>query len=162
VKIFITRHGEAGYSGTSDAERPLTDKGIAASKMTGQFCKKIDVAFTEVYSSPMVRAQETAKQIVESFPGVTIHATEYLTPESDPKNIFEEIKHHTRDSQILFVTHEPFASMCISILISGNIQSRIVMKNNTLACVEVDGAAGRGTGKLLWLETLETMQHILA
>jgi phosphohistidine phosphatase len=162
MRILIVRHGEAGFDGTTDAERSLTENGVAASKTVGLFCKKIGISFSTVYCSPMVRTQQTASNIMEQYPGTPVQTTEHLTPESDPKNIFEEIKHHTRDTQLLFVTHEPFASICISLLISGNIQSKIVMKNNSLACIEVDGTVGRGTGRLLWLETLENMQHILA
>ena len=123
--------------------------------------KKKEVQFSYAFSSPLTRAHQTAKITLEQIQTPKITVLEHLTPESNPQHLFEELHHYSSDSRILIVTHEPFASTCISTLISGSEQSRIVMKTTSMACVKIDGHAGRGTGRLLWLLTSDIMKQVL-
>lgn len=160
MKIFILRHGEAGLNTGSDNDRMLTDAGEIASKNVGAFCKKSGLYFTHVLVSPITRARQTARFVMELLPSVPIEETEFLTPDSDPKNLFNHLRSFTNESRILCVTHEPFASACISTLISGTETTHIVMKPASFACVETVGVPSRGNGKLLWLMTSELIRSI--
>ena len=161
MHLYFLRHGEAAFNPHGDSSRTLTETGIANSHMTAAYCIKLGIIFSSIYSSPILRARQTAEIVAEKYPQIQIWITEHLTPESDPRNLFEEIKHHTSDSKILFVTHEPFASTCISALIGTTEHSRITMKTNSLAYVETDGSVHRGSGRLLWLSTPEMMKLLL-
>ncbi len=158
MHLYFLRHGEAAFTPLGDSERVLTKIGIESADTAAKYCLKLGISFSHIYSSPIIRAQQTAEILKNYFPQLKIHPTDHLTPESDPRNLFEEIRHHTNDSRILLVTHEPFASRCISQLISGTEQSQIVMKTTSLAYVETEGSIGRGSGKLLWLSTNELMR----
>ncbi|MDD8019555.1 MAG: phosphohistidine phosphatase SixA [Bacteroidota bacterium] len=162
MKVYFLRHGEASFSARSDAERELTDDGISSAKNTAHFCVKSKISFSAVYASPLRRAQHTAKIILEHYPSVKLHTASCLTPNAHPDDLFSELSHHTSDSRILLVTHEPFASTCIATLISGVPSCRIVMKTTSLACVEVDRTIAPGSGKLLWLLTPIMMKKLLS
>ena len=159
--LFFLRHGEAGYNAATDADRELTIEGEEASKQIGLFCKKNGIVFTHALVSPITRAQQTAKLVLENLPPVTIETCEHLTPNSDPRNLFEELKHFTDSNVILLVSHEPFCSTAISQLINGAGQAAVIMKTTTLACVEVHLPVGKGMGKLHWLIPHNVVKNIL-
>ena len=159
--LYFLRHGEAGMNFPSDFERELTDGGLGASRSIGAFCKKAGISFTNVISSPLIRAKQTAQVVAKNFPGTQIEESEFLTPDSDPKNLFNFLQSFTSGSKILLVTHEPFASTCISTLISGTETANLIMKTISLACVETHGTPTRGNGKLQWLIPSDIIRQLL-
>lgn len=161
MTLFFLRHGEAGMNFPSDFERELTDAGITASQAIGKFSKKTGIVFSHILTSPLVRATQTAKEIGKEFKDIHIEETEFLTPDSDPKNLFNFLRSFTLGSKILLVTHEPFASTCISTLISGNESANIIMKTTSLACIKTHGLPIRGNGNLQWLISSDTIQHLV-
>lgn len=161
MKLYFLRHGEAGHNGASDFERELTERGETDSKNIGAFCQKTKIFFTHVLVSPLVRAKQTARLVMDQLPAVPVEETEFLTSSSDPKNLFNLLRSFTNESRILCVTHEPFASTCISTLISGTESAHIVMKPASFACVETDGPPTRGNGKLLWLHNADLIRSLL-
>ncbi len=160
MTLFFLRHGEAGMNFPSDFERELTDAGVTASQAIGKFCRQTGIGFTQILTSPLVRAVQTAKEIGKEFKDIHIEETEFLTPDSDPKNLFNFLRAFTSGSKILLVTHEPFASTCISTLISGTESANIIMRTTSFACVETHGSPIRGNGNLHWLITSETIQQL--
>lgn len=159
--LFFLRHGEAGHNFPSDVERELTDDGKRASKNVGKFCAEMNIRFTHALVSPLVRAKQTAHLVLKKLPEVSLAETEHLTPESDPKDLFELFRTFSHESKILLVTHEPFVSNCISVLISGAETTNVAIKTATFACIETSGAPSYGNGRLLWLINSNIIQHFL-
>jgi phosphoserine phosphatase len=85
TRVVLVRHGQSTYNalglyqGCSD-ESILTEKGCSAASKTGAYLKGL--AFDAIYSSPLKRAQQTAREILEAMsPTVdpnTIHITDLL------------------------------------------------------------------------------------
>ena len=161
MTLYFLRHGEAGMNFPSDFERELTDSGKIASQQVGKFCKKLNIEFTHIFTSPLIRAKQTAQEIANNFPNITIEESEFLTPDCDPKNLYNFLHSFTSSSRILLVTHEPFVSTCISTLISGMEITNIIMKTTTLACIETHGSPIRGNGKLLWVIPSDIVQQMI-
>lgn len=161
MKIYILRHGEAEKYTPTDFDRKLTEQGEADSKNVGLFCAKTNIYFTHIFVSPFTRAKQTARLVAEQLPPAPIEETDFLTPNADPKNLFNLLRSFTGESRVLCVTHEPFASTCISTLISGTESSHVVMKPASLACVETDGPPARGNGTLLWLLNEHLMNALM-
>lgn len=159
--LFFLRHGEAGHHYETDFERELTNDGKHASTNVGKFCAKMNIHFTHALVSPLVRAKQTAHAVLQKLPAVSLVETEHLTPESDPRNLFEFLRSYSNDSRILLVTHEPFVSTCLSSLISGTEGVNLVMKPATIVSVETTGAPSRGNGRLRWLVTPQIIEHLL-
>ncbi len=149
--LYFLRHGEAGTNFSSDAERELTDRGIASVRSVGKFLSARNILITRLLCSPLLRARQTAETLVQEIPPIDLEVTEHLTPESDPKHLLMLLRNFLPESAILCVTHEPFASTCLSTLISGNESANIAMKTAAIACVETNGFPSRGNGRLLWL-----------
>ncbi|MFA5833873.1 MAG: phosphohistidine phosphatase SixA [Bacteroidota bacterium] len=159
--LFFLRHGEAGHHYNTDFERELTNDGKHAAANVGKFFTEMNMHFTHAFVSPLVRAQQTAQTVLQKLPPVVLTETKHLTPESDPRNLFELLRSYSNDSGILLVTHEPFVSTCISTLISGTENVNVVMKPTTLACVETTGAPSHGNGRLRWIVTPQIIEHLL-
>ncbi|MEH6547705.1 MAG: histidine phosphatase family protein [Sneathiella sp.] len=62
VKIYLVRHGEAGGSWDNTADPGLSDKGISQADAVGRLLNET-IAPINIFSSPLKRAQETAKPI---------------------------------------------------------------------------------------------------
>ncbi len=159
--LYFLRHGEAGHNFPSDFERELTDDGKRASKNVGKFCAEMNIRFTHALVSPLVRAKQTAHFVLKKLPEVSLVETQHLSPESDPGNLFELLRTFSLESKILLVTHEPFVSNCISVLIGRTETTNVAMKTSSLACIETSGAPSHGNGRLLWLVNAGIIQHFL-
>ena len=159
--LYFLRHGQAGHNFPSDFERELTDDGRHASKNVGKFCAKINIHFTHAFVSPLVRAKQTAHAVLQKLPNVTLIETEHLTPDSDPRNLFELLRTNSNENKILLVTHEPFVSSCISLLISDSENVNVVMKPATIACVETTVSPAPGNGRLKWILSPQIIEHLL-
>ncbi|NUN68412.1 MAG: phosphohistidine phosphatase SixA [Bacteroidetes bacterium] len=156
--LYLLRHGQAGQSAPTDFERELTGEGLIESSNVGTFLAAKEVHFTHAFVSPLVRAQQTLRAVLAPLPNFPVATSEYLTPDSDPRNILELLRTIPADSRVLLVTHEPFVSACISMLISSSETAQITMKPATLACVETRGVPARGSGTLRWLLPPETIR----
>ena len=68
MNIYIIRHGETDWNAQrklqGQADVPLNEKGRRLAALTAEAMK--DISFAEAYSSPLVRAMETAKTILGS------------------------------------------------------------------------------------------------
>ncbi len=62
MKIYVMRHGETAWNAEGKiqgrADIPLNENGRELARITGEALK--DVPFTRVYTSPLIRAKETA------------------------------------------------------------------------------------------------------
>ncbi len=151
--IYILRHGKAGHHAVSDFDRELTKEGMSDSFMIGKFCATTNLLFTHAVTSPLIRARQTADEVLKSTLNVPLSVSDYLTPEADPRKLLKHLHTFSANSRILLVTHEPFAGKCISTLICGNPAAGVRMNTTSLACIETIGLPNEGNGKLLWLVT---------
>jgi phosphohistidine phosphatase len=64
MRLYFLRHAEA-LDGLDDAARPLSPRGHEQAREMGRFLKKAGVQFDAAFSSPLVRARETAERVLE-------------------------------------------------------------------------------------------------
>ncbi len=148
MNLYFLRHGEAGFNAPTDFDRELTTGGEQAASNVGRFCAKSSIHFSRILTSPLVRATQTANFVQQELPDTTIEECEFLTPDSDPRNLLEHLRSFSMDSSLLLVTHEPFVSACISSLISGTESVNIQMRPATLVHIETSGVPSRGNGRV--------------
>jgi phosphohistidine phosphatase len=69
-ELWLLRHGEAEPHGTRpDAERRLTEHGIREARAAGAALRELRVAPSAVFTSPRVRALQTAQLACEALGG---------------------------------------------------------------------------------------------
>jgi phosphohistidine phosphatase len=155
MRIYFFRHGlaEANEDGAlADSERQLTSRGVVRTENAARFLDALRVRPGLLYSSPLVRARQTAdilgarlqlavKIAPELAPGFTVDALEQLTQGLGDKE------------EVMLVGHEPdFSSTIITLTGLG----RVVMKKGGLARVDVT-AERPMRGHLVWLFTPKVM-----
>jgi phosphohistidine phosphatase len=63
-ELWLLRHGEAAPAGPGqDDQRPLTARGEGQALAAGRALAALGVTFAHVFSSPRVRARETARRV---------------------------------------------------------------------------------------------------
>jgi phosphohistidine phosphatase len=149
--IYLLRHGDAVDAARfEDSERPLSDFGRRQASAVGAYLAGSQAGIQQIYCSPLLRAQQTGEVVQRELGQVPIQSTEVLLSSRDPRDIVQELKRNTVKS-VLLIGHEPHLSRTISLLLWGDIRSRVEMKKCSLACVSTPDPPEEGRGVLQWL-----------
>ncbi|PJF28091.1 MAG: phosphohistidine phosphatase SixA [Phototrophicales bacterium] len=145
MELYFLRHGEAEDYRPDDHSRALTPKGKARLQTATSIMKKLDLNISHIYTSPRIRALQTA-QIAGEALGIEPQITEHLNYGFNHVALQTILAPHADDARIMLVGHEPTFSQTIAYLTGGNIN----MKRGGLARVDV-GKANLQSGILVWL-----------
>lgn len=138
--LWLLRHGEAEPHGTRpDARRALTKRGVRQARAAGLALANRRVKFDAVFTSPRVRALDTAKLACEALDGLEPAVYPPLSSGFDAVNARELIAANGSRGHVLVVGHEPDFSQTIHDLTGG----RVDLKKGGLACVRVSGGGGQ-------------------
>lgn len=155
MTIFILRHGQAEAQLTTDDARQLTDKG--RSDTTRVVCARVaDMAsLTQIWASPLVRAQQTAKIAASYFPQLKIQTTELLIPEANPQALMDwldEVNSQLTNANqsVLLVSHQPLVGSLVNMLCN-KPDDYYPMGTSSLAAIRAQVIAA-DMGDLLWLD----------
>jgi phosphohistidine phosphatase len=155
MKIYILRHGIADdqQSGQPDSERALTSDGKKKLRNVLRAAGAAGVAPSLILTSPLRRAVQTAELAAEilDYRGGLLR-TNSLEPGSHPRLVWEEIRVHKEQPQILLAGHEPLFSSLTAFLL-GCPDLQIDFKKGALACVEIARFSAQPHGALKWLLT---------
>lgn len=144
MRFYLLRHGIA-VDGTPDAERELTKEGISNTRQMAARLKSLGVKLDHLYSSPLVRARQTAEIVGEAL-GVTVEIRKEVGPGFSIASLETLIRDLDRDNTVMFVGHEPDFSTTITSLSGG----RVIMKKGGLARIDVISDQPL-LGELVWL-----------
>ena len=138
-QLWFLRHGDAEPHGTrADSERRLTERGKAQSRDAGAALKALGVEPSVIYTSPKVRARDTAR-IAGRELGREPVEHEGLAGGFDAGQALElATTGDESDGPVLFVGHEPDFSQVVHDLTGG----RVDMKKGGVAGVRLDGSRG--------------------
>jgi phosphohistidine phosphatase len=131
--LWLLRHGDAEPDAPTDAERRLTPKGERQARTAGAALAAERVRFAAVFTSPRVRALETARLACKAL-GAEAVVHEPLSGGFDA----EEARSLLQSDPVLLVGHEPDFSQIVADLTGG----RIDLKKGGIAVVRVDGTRG--------------------
>jgi phosphohistidine phosphatase len=136
--LWLLRHGDAEDHGApSDFERRLTARGERQSRAAGQTLKRLGVNLEQVFTSPRVRALDTARLACEALALEPI-VHQPLAGEFDAEDAAELIAVVSDGGVVLLVGHEPDMSDLVRSLTG----ARIAMKKGGLAEVALAGGHG--------------------
>lgn len=162
MKLYLLRHGDAADPNDprypTDAARPLTPKGIKRTRQLANGLRQMDITFDVIYSSPLVRARQTAEIVARSLKlEKKLHFTNHLALEGAFVDILVQIE-HTRPAAktVLLVGHEPLLSGLISLLCTGGPLLGLTMKKGGLCRLEL---ATVKAGRCAMLEWFLTPRH---
>lgn len=148
MKLYLIRHAEAA-PGEDDAARPLTDAGRAAARSLGEVLRDKGVRLDAVVSSPLVRAVQTADEVLAGFAGTPArHECDDLAFGGKRKRLTRFVGKLGVES-VALVGHMPDLASYTAWLLGGK-NARIDIAKPGVACLEFD-EFGKGGGTLQWL-----------
>ncbi|WP_181197605.1 SixA phosphatase family protein [Enhygromyxa salina] len=122
--LTLVRHGDAESSTNDlrDIGRCLSIEGRAEASATGQALASRAVAPSHAWSSPLVRAVQTAELIVAALDfGGVIEARDDLFPDSRPPSLFNALAELPADADLLVVGHMPYMAAAASALLDSHV-----------------------------------------
>jgi phosphohistidine phosphatase len=151
-EIYLVRHAiaaERGEEWPDDSRRPLTERGIARFKEGVAGLLELDVAVDEIFTSPLVRAKQTAELLaagLESKPSVKL--LDALSPGHAPAAVMTQLAKAARRRRIALVGHEPGLGELAAHIIGA--QRPLPFRKGGVCRIDIEGLTSRRAGALVW------------
>jgi phosphohistidine phosphatase len=143
-QLWLLRHGEAvPHDAKPDHERELTPRGERQATDAGVALACLGLEFSACYTSPKVRARDTARLACAALNVEPEEAGALADGSFAREDALELLLGHGGDARVLLVGHEPTFSQIVHDLTGG----RIEFKKGGVAGMRV----ARGGGELLVL-----------
>src|SRR5690349_24885154 len=137
-QLWLLRHGEAEPHGSAnDDDRRLTERGEGQSRAAGRALAALEITFQAVYTSPKVRARDTALLACETLGDEPI-VTPVLADGFSVQDARDLLLGVEPDGRILVVGHNPDFEQVVHDLTGG----RVDFKKGGLAGVRLEGSLG--------------------
>lgn len=137
MNLYLVRHGSASDH-QNDDKRELSTAGKRQARALGRFLRKSGAVFRAAYSSPLLRARQTAEILLAitneknridlNFAGAMLNATTV----DDFKDWLTQLG---KGGDILLVGHEPSLSARIQSLLRIADATTFEMKKGACACI---------------------------
>ncbi len=156
MRLYFFRHAiaEDADEETSDEQRALTEEGIAKTQRAAQVLKALGVQPDHMFSSPLVRAAQTA-EILAGVLGVEVETRQELAPGFSITGL-ETLTRDFNKEEIMLVGHEPDFSTTITSLTGG----RVTVKRGGLARIEIVSRRPL-LGQLVWLLAPKVFEQLV-
>ena len=142
-QLWLLRHGEAvPHDSKPDQERELTARGERQALAAGAALARLGAEFGACYTSPKVRARQTAALACRSL-GIEPVAEDSLAEGFDRADAIALLRAHGDDARVLVVGHDPDFSQVVHDFTGG----RVDFKKGAIAAVREE----RGSGELIVL-----------
>ena len=137
-QLWLLRHGEAvPHESKPDDERELTARGERQAATAGAALARLGQEFAAVYTSPKVRAADTAKLAAEAL-NVEPETEDVLANGFDRDDALELLARHDADARVLVVGHDPSFTQVVHDLTG----ARVDFKKGAVAAVRMQGGQG--------------------
>jgi phosphohistidine phosphatase len=137
-QLWLLRHGEAEpHDARPDDERRLTERGEDQARAAGRALAALEITFQAVYTSPKVRARDTALLACEPL-GEEPIVTPVLAGGFSVQDARDLLLGVEPDGRILVVGHNPDFEQVVGDLTGG----RVDFKKGGLAGVRLEGSLG--------------------
>ena len=133
AQVWFLRHGEAEpHDARPEPERRLTERGERQARSAGIALARLEVNFQRVFTSPYVRALDTARIACEAL-GVEPEARDVLAGDFDAGAARALLDEAGPEARVLVVGHEPDFSQTVEELTGGTID----LKKGGIAAVRI-------------------------
>lgn len=140
MQVFLIRHAEAVHEtlALGDPHRHLTANGRRQARAIGDRLRWHDCVPTHIWSSPLVRAIQTAELVASGLHSeVAVDTLPALAPDENPRSVIAAITVLAASAIIILVGHEPGLSAVGALLVG---QSDFASLAKAQAARIVDGS----------------------
>ena len=153
-ELYLIRHAiaaERGEEWPDDDKRPLTARGVARFKEAVEGLKKLEAGtgIDEIFTSPLVRAKQTADLLAAGLPGKpTVKILDALAPGHTPGSVMAQLARTARRRRIALVGHEPSLGELAAHLIGAG--RALPFKKGGVCRIDIESLTSRRPGALTW------------
>lgn len=160
--MYLVRHAVAAERGDEwpdDAKRPLTERGIARFRECVKGLGPLDVAIDEIFTSPLIRAKQTADLLAAGVTGKpAVKLLDALAPGHTSAQVMAQLAKSAKRRRIALVGHEPdFGELAAHLL---GAQRAVPFKKGGVCRIDVESLTSRRAGSLIWFATPRMLRHI--
>jgi len=161
-ELYLVRHAiaaERGEEWPDDAKRPLTERGIARFKEVVKGLNALDLAVDEVFTSPLIRAKQTAEVLAAGVTGKpSVKLLDALAPGHTAVQTMSQLAKSAKRRRIALVGHEPDLGELAAHLLGA--QRAVPFKKGGVCRIDVESLTSRRAGSLIWFATPRMLRHI--
>jgi len=143
MRLCFVRHADA-LPGADDAARPLSERGQEQARKLGGYFKDLGVVFNAAYTSPLLRARQTAKLILKRrllAKGAKLAVTDALLNETSKADFERWLSELPPAEHVLLVGHAPSLDEHLAKLLGVADPEAVALRKGAVAVVETE--AGR-------------------
>jgi|GEM_PF-323047 len=162
MHVYLIRHATAFERDRErwpdDGLRPLTRAGVREFREAAAGIARLAPRPRRLYTSPLLRALETADILtaVAGWPRATVTPT--LAPQEPVQRALAVLREQEIES-VALVGHEPHLTMLLTAAVAGaRARAQLALAKGGAACIEFEGAVRAGSGTLAWLLTPDALR----
>jgi phosphohistidine phosphatase len=160
--LYIVRHAiaaERGEEWPDDDKRPLTEKGIVRFKDGLAGLTWLDVSLDEIFTSPLVRAKQTADLLAAGIAGKpAVKLLGALAPGQSPDEVMAQLARVARRRRIALVGHEPGLGELAAHLLGA--RRPLAFRKGGVCRIDLQGLTEKRPGSLVWFVTPKMLRHL--
>ena len=161
-ELYIVRHAiaaERGEAWPDDDKRPLTEKGIVRFKDGLRGLRFLDVEIDEIFTSPLVRAKQTAELLAADISGKpSVKPLEALAPGSASDDVIKQLARVARRRRIALVGHEPGLGELAAHFLG--TKRPLEFRKGGVCRIDLQGLTENRPGSLIWFVTPKMLRHL--
>lgn len=145
--IYFLRHAEAEDAVTSDFDRKLTAKGLGQADKVGKFCVRFGLVPDVILSSPVVRAEQTARAVAAHMGDREVIVEKWISCGMSPDDCLSELAAFQKWESVMLVGHEPDFSGTIAACVGLPDSTSLHIRKASLTAVDMPRLR-EGAGRL--------------
>lgn len=162
VELYLVRHAIAALRGDDwpdDDKRPLTARGMSRFKEAVAGLRKLGVDVDEIFTSPLVRARQTADLLAAGLPGKPpVRTLDVLAPGHEPRSVMAQLARAVRRRRVALVGHEPDLGELAAHLVGAG--RALPFKKGGVCRIDVESLSSRRAGALTLFVTPKLLRLV--
>jgi phosphohistidine phosphatase len=146
MRLYFVRHGKAEAGSGNDHDRQLTPAGAARLETEARVIQKLGIRPQVIYSSPRVRALQTA-QIIAQVLDAPVEVRDEVNFDFNLSAVAALTADLSPEAEVMFVGHNPSMAQ----VVQGITGANVVLKTGSVARVDIDLPGRDLRGQLVWL-----------
>jgi phosphohistidine phosphatase len=166
MQLLVIRHGIAedrdafAATGEDDAQRPLTKRGEGKMKAVAAGLRHVVGTLDTLAASSLVRAQQTAEIVAESYGDMPVETVKALSPDSEPRALLGWLRQRGAADVVAIVGHEPHLGILVTWLMTGQVASRVTLRKGGACLLDFSAHVASDAGTLQWALTPSQLRRI--
>jgi phosphohistidine phosphatase len=156
IELVFFRHGIAADT-LPDRERPLTEEGMRKTRAAAEGLKKLEIPIERIFTSPWVRATQTAAILSEVLMLPVAEVMNELAGDR-PVRAFLDAIPRVPCRGMMFVGHQPLLGEAAAELLGAGRKCEIDIRKAGACSIRVDAIPPRRPAVLQWLLTAKQLR----